>query len=160
MLLRNELEVQSIEFIGGVQYRTGHEQFWSVRAGVGASAILGAKREVDYFTRFISQQPDETSELLAQDHYDLKTGSGSRIMPVIDLAIGHRSGVHRAFDLELFVRNDLDDWVYTVTNVQQVTQQVDLRRRVIGVRCGIRLGDGRARPEPRAGIRERMADRS
>lgn len=159
VLLKNELEYGSAEAIGALRFRTRSEKFWYARVGFGAGTITDSKREVSYFTHFIGQRPDSTSSFISED-YPMSTRRNSKMMPLMDLGIGRRFGDHHVVDVELFVRNDLDDWVYSVTNHQHTTQQVDLRRHMIGVRCGILLGGWRPRPPAHAVVRRGMAHRS
>jgi len=137
--LLNDVRMNSLDIVAAIQYRTRNEHYWYGKAGLGISYLAKSTRDVEYAVDFIGPQPDSIGTIASSEVFTLKTHQGRSRVPMIDISIGHEFGLWNSLLLETFVLHDLEYRVYSIGYFQGLSQSVDIRRTVIGLRCYVFL---------------------
>lgn len=148
VVLTNDLRMHGFEAMASVQLRIDELPHFYTWLGFGADFIVGGRRDVEYDIRFAGGYRPDTSIILLQEEFSLRTSNGSSVMPIVELGAGYRFGMARRYGLELLTRWDAHAWAYEVTNLQGVSQEVELRRVFFGLRARFVLGAGQRSAPP------------
>lgn len=139
IVIENALRINGATLSVGGELRTQSENYWFTSVQVGIEAIILARRDVEYVTRFAWQRPDTTEALVSDERYALSSGWGPFI-PQFHLSVGRQFWKWHPARLELFILHDLSAITYGFENLQGKFQQVQFRRTSVGMRLGIFIG--------------------